>query len=117
QFFTATANGQYAVVLSQGRCTDTSLCLTVTGINTGLDESSTTLMMASPVPFGDQLTLLLPVGLNTVITIMDVSGRTIVNDLNLVGGEKSSINTREWPQGIYMIRAVDGSIRMKVLKQ
>jgi hypothetical protein len=117
QFFTATANGQYAVVLSQGGCTDTSLCLTVTGINTGLNESFTSLLMASPVPFGDQLTLLLPVGLNTVINIMDVSGRSIVNELNLIGGERYSIDSREWPQGIYMIRAVDGSIRMKVMKQ
>lgn len=117
QFFTATANGQYAVVLSQGGCTDTSVCVTVTGINTGLWENNGSAITIMPVPFDDQLTIILHTGLYAELYISDLSGRVIIKDIVIQGGESKSLNTSMLGRGIYLLQSVDGKIRTKLARR
>lgn len=116
QFFTATANGQYAVVLTQGGCSDTSVCVTVTGINTGIGELSNIIISASPIPFQDQLSLAVPVGLKSTAQITDLTGRIILNNILLVGGAPTLINTSSWESGVYFVRSIDGMVFLRLLK-
>ncbi len=116
QFFTATANGQYAVVLTQGGCSDTSVCVTVTGINTGMGELSNSTISASPIPFNDQLSLVIPAGLKSIAQITDVTGRVILDNISLVGGMPTLINTSTWESGVYFVRSIDGKVFLRLLK-
>lgn len=116
QFFTATANGQYAVVLTQGGCSDTSVCVTVTGINTGIGELSNSILSASPIPFQDQLSLALPTGVNSTVQITDVTGRVILDGISLIGGAPTLINTSAWESGVYFVRSIDGKVFLRLLK-
>ncbi len=116
QFFTATANGQYAVVLTQGGCSDTSVCVTVTGINTGIGEISNLIISASPIPFQDQLSLDVPVGLKSRAQITDVTGRIILDNISLIGGIPTMINTSSWEGGVYFVRSIDGKVFLRLMK-
>jgi hypothetical protein len=116
QFFTATANGQYAVVLTQGGCSDTSVCVTVTGINTGIGELSNSTISASPIPFNDQLSLVIPAGLKSIAQITDVTGRVILDNISLIGGMPTLINTSTWESGVYFVRSIDGKVFLRLLK-
>lgn len=112
--FTATANGQYAVVVSNSACTDTSQCFTVTGI--GLDENEELQIEAMPVPFDQMLTIngLEP---GTQLEVFNLTGsliRTIrVDDTHV------DIPTSEWPSGMYIIRATRADLinEIKVVKR
>jgi hypothetical protein len=117
QFFTATANGQYAVVLSQGGCNDTSVCVTVTGINTGLWEHIEQNISVNPMPFDDQLTITLQPGPPTKLYISDLSGRIVLNELELSGGESRSVSTEQIASGVYLLQSADGRIRMKLIRR
>lgn len=117
QFFTATANGQYAVVLSQGGCTDTSVCVTVTGINTGLSEDPAPNISIRPMPFDDQITLTLQSGPSAELFISDLSGRVILKDIVVQGGVSKTISTGTMGSGIYILQSVDGKIRMKLIRR
>ncbi|MFM7079565.1 MAG: T9SS type A sorting domain-containing protein, partial [Bacteroidota bacterium] len=117
QFFTATANGQYAVVLSQGGCNDTSVCVTVTGINTGLWEQGEPFISIKPLPFDDQLTITLQSGPSVELFISDLSGRIIVKGIKINGGESQSVSTEQMVSGIYLLQSIDGSIRMKIIRR
>ncbi|MEY3342571.1 MAG: hypothetical protein RL090_255 [Bacteroidota bacterium] len=117
QFFTATANGQYAVVLSQGGCNDTSVCVTVTGINTGLWEHIEQNISVSPMPFDDQLTITLQPGPPTKLYISDLSGRIVLNELEISGGESRSVSTEQIASGVYLLQSADGRIRMKLIRR
>jgi len=117
QFFTATANGQYAAVLTQGGCSDTSVCVTVTGISTGLMESEQPLLSIMPMPFDDQLTISIQDGKSAQLLISDLSGRVVIRDFEVVGGETKTISTEKLGSGIYLLRSVDGTIRLKVIRK
>jgi hypothetical protein len=117
QFFTATANGQYAAVLTQGGCSDTSVCVTVTGISTGLMESEQPLLSIMPMPFDDQLTISIQDGKSAQLLISDLSGRVVIRDFEVVGGETKTISTEKLGSGIYLLHSVDGTIRLKVIRK
>ncbi len=117
QFFTATANGQYAVVLSQGGCADTSVCVTVTGINTGLSENDGAFISVVPVPFDDQFTITLHTGSSAELYINDLSGRVIVKDIMLKNGEAKRLDTSMMSSGIYILQSTDGKIRKKLVRR
>ncbi len=102
QTFTASENGEYAVIITENGCTDTSDCLTVTGL--GIIEND----------FGDGLVLYpnptkgkFSVDLgqkyqNIIITISDLSGRKIQSKIY---SDNQTLNLKlEEPAGIYLVK-------------
>ena len=103
QSYTATANGNYAVEITLGGvCKDTSACVNIATV--GLDElSSNTTVRAYPNPMNEQVTIeLQKVVANTQVTIVNVEGKVVYN--NVVNTGKISVDGSTWSNGIYIVK-------------
>ena len=103
QSYTATANGNYAVEITLGGvCKDTSACVNIATV--GLDElSSNTTVRAYPNPMNEQVTIeLQKVVANTQVTIVNVEGKVVYN--NVVNTGKISVDGSTWNNGIYIVK-------------
>lgn len=69
QSYTATANGSYAVIVTKNGCSDTSACVTITGITDISETSKDNSFTIYPNPANDQI---------TVKTNQDLLGATYV---------------------------------------
>lgn len=97
--FTATANGSYAVIVTDGACLDTSACALVTTV------SANTLIIDNlklfPNPTRDGHFNLTFDGVIHSITVMDVTGREIPVDVDLQAG---SVDASSLSNGKYLVR-------------
>jgi hypothetical protein len=104
--YTVTANGDYAVIISNGNCVDTSRCVTV--IVTGLENNYEANKLAVwPVPASNTITLSGLSGLNNNIEIYDETGR-IVKQVTMNGSKDViNIDIALLDNGIYYLRSID----------
>jgi hypothetical protein len=104
--YTVTANGDYAVIISNGNCVDTSRCVTV--IVTGLENSYEANKLAVwPVPASNTITLSGLSGLNNNIEIFDETGR-LVKQVTINGSKDvNNIDIALLDNGIYYLRSID----------
>ena len=117
QSYTATQNGSYAVIVTQGNCSDTSACLSVTGI--GMAENSfASVISVYPNPNQGQFSIDLGAKYeNVIITITDARGRLVqsqvIDNASLV---PVSINA---PAGLYAITIISGDSKavMTIVKE
>lgn len=97
--YTATANGSYAVIVTDGTCVDTSACASVTTV------SAETLVVDKlklfPNPTHDGHFNLTFDGVIHGITVMDVTGREIPVEVNLQAG---SVDASNLNNGKYLVR-------------
>jgi hypothetical protein len=85
QFYTATANGNYAVIVQQSGCADTSVCLAVTTV--GLDEHSRTNINTWFDEQADALVLDLAEATGKVdAVVLDAVGRSVLRSRFQAGG-------------------------------
>lgn len=98
--YTATFNGQFAVLVTQNGCTDTSACFTVNTV--GLNEAGIPELNVYPNPAQDFITISAQTGtlLNTV-SLSDMQGRVLLqrNDLTL----PAQLNIQSFPGGVYLL--------------
>ncbi len=107
QSFTPTANGNYAVILTQGTCSDTSTCMqvNVSGIS---DNQFTGQFSVFPNPANGVFNIVLSNPTNsTIIEVYNSLGQ-------LVYREKSSeamntIDLRNNAQGLYVVKVIDNN--------
>jgi hypothetical protein len=113
--YTVTANGDYACIITNGNCVDTSRCVTV--IVTGLDNySEVSKLSVWPVPVNNTLTISGLSGLNHNIEIFDETGR-IFRQITFNGSKDlNSIDTAAFDNGIYFISAIDRFGNKKISK-
>lgn len=114
QAFTPTQNGQYAVILSEGNCSDTSSCTTISTI--GLGENWLQQLSVYPNPVQHELTIELNDN-QAAIVIRDVYGNTVY-EANHSG--TAHVNTSRLAKGIYflVIRTASGNEHVKeIVKQ
>ncbi len=113
QSFTATSNGQYAVFLTFGNCSDTTLCVNVT--NVGLHDLHDALLIASPNPFSENFTLVLPANhQNREIRVYDSSGRKVYTAITDV--EKIIIPAVSWDASVYYITVEGYTKPLRLIK-
>ena len=101
QSYTATQNGSYAVIVTQSACSDTSACVTISGITgiPGIPEEQ--VFTIYPNPATDQITIELNSGLlGKAYTITDQSGKVVLKGTLKKSNEKISI--AELAKGIYI---------------
>ena len=105
QSYTLTQAGSYAVVISKDGCTDTSDCLTVTGVSDmGDQDQDTQGLSVYPNPSAGLYTVQVPSPLsNAAISVTDITGRTIT-ELSGVTGTQFRIDISAHPSGVYFLR-------------
>ncbi len=106
QSFTAGTNGNYAVIVSLGSCSDTSDCVNITTVNT--EPGISRAIHIFPNPVSDELHIEIPG--NTCKTDFE-----IVNALGqpLFRGhmtEYASVHTASFSPGVYLIKFVSGKM-------
>ncbi|MGB0888088.1 MAG: T9SS type A sorting domain-containing protein [Vicingaceae bacterium] len=98
--YTATSNGDYAVIITEGSCSDTSSCETIltVGIN---DLEQNKVVNIYPNPVQNQLFIELNNEAITKLDIIDFSGKLILSKTDYT---KKSVDVSNLPQGIYVLR-------------
>ncbi len=107
QTFTPPQDGNYAVVVTNQFCSDTSACMGTTNIEGHeLLES----INIYPNPVSTQISIS-GIPEKSDIRITDISGRVIYQEQNLNNKQKN-ISTKGWGNGIYFIEMRNGNNRM-----
>ena len=113
--YTVTANGDYACIITNGNCVDTSRCVTV--IVTGLDNSyEANNLSVWPVPASNMIAISGLNGFNHNIEVFDETGRMVKQVTLIKSKEVNVIDVAALENGIYYMRAVDGLGSQKVAK-
>lgn len=76
--YMATENGDYAVIITEGECTDTSDCVTISNVGITVNESNEFKVYPNPTSH-QHFTISHPEKIES-ITVIDLNGRTIQTD-------------------------------------
>lgn len=107
QTFTPTANGNYAVLTTNGDgCVDTSNCFSIT--NVGISEQDEMYFSMVPNPSKDIVTFTFTTE-NATITLVDMKGNLVKS---VVLHSNESIDIRELEQGIYFVHCNNQTQRL-----
>ena len=101
QSFTTTVNGNFAVIVTQGACSDTSVCTLITSVGMSSVETKEVLFIY-PNPVSDEL-------------IIEINGSTEKNNFEILNSlgqiifngnfiEKTTVKTRNFPPGVYYVK-------------
>lgn len=104
--YTVTANGDYACIITNGSCIDTSRCVTVivTGFNHTGEKNN---LSVWPIPASNALTLSGLNGQSYNIEITDETGRQVIQTSVSANNDLISIDITPLESGIYYLRSVD----------
>ena len=117
QSFTATANGNYAVIVTENGCSDTSTCTSFTTI--GIDELPATFgFVAFPNPTEDAVTVELdhPVAETTII-VTDIQGK-VISEVYHDSLSQAEVQLGE-AKGVYFVSVTSATYtsRVKIIKK
>lgn len=113
QSFTATANGNYAVIVTSGTCSDTSDCVNINKV--GLDEMINDISIY-PNPTNNVVNISVPTELvGSQFSIRDFTGRTIL--YNTFDVEHHEIDLSTYDSGIYFIHVNEYNITFRLVKE
>ncbi len=117
QAYTATANGTYAVVVTQNNCSDTSTCYTVTGV--GINETSNNIRISVyPNPSNGTFNIEIPTevsaGKNLSVEVFNILGESVFHATQKL----TSIDISNQPNGSYFVtvKTDDNRFVQKVAK-
>lgn len=101
QYYTAFAVGEYAVVVTQNGCSDTSACYNVTTI--GMEELVLPTLRVWPQPATDRLNVEVSTPLQQAdLRITDMTGRVVLRR-NLPFVQRTSVDVTELTTGVYFL--------------
>jgi hypothetical protein len=105
QSFTATAIGDYAVMITDNGCIDTSSCISI--LSVGIQELNDNNITFYPNPFTTQLIIHFATEQkNTSIKITDVQGKEI-KTISGINGKQVIIDKGETEDGIYFMHVIN----------
>jgi hypothetical protein len=114
QTYTATQSGNFAVIVTQNSCTDTSICRTVTVSGIGEEESQVLISMF-PNPFDKYITIKIPTQLyNRTCIIYDATGRKIKTEM--LTTTFNNIDMSQLAKGIYTVEISGLKTKYKISK-
>jgi hypothetical protein len=113
QSFTPSANGNYAVVVTQGFCTDTSGCVNIQSV--AVAETNEANVSVYPNPFSGIFTIT-NCPLSAVVTITDAQGKLVLSSTG--SSSRVAVDLTSEPSGVYFveIRAGESVIRKRAVK-
>ena len=115
QTYIATANGDYAVEVTQNGCTDTSNCMTVNSV--GVNELNTqNLITISPNPTHSLFKIECPMNGAKVILYNSFGLKLLTSKIE---NQSSLIDISQYPSGIYLAEIIDDtkSYKIKITKK
>lgn len=98
QTFTATVNGTYAAVVSNGTCSDTTNCVVID--NVGIKEHTISAISVHPNPTHDVVVVTMDAA-SAVVEVMDVQGK-LVQTTQIKSGDPVDLSAYE--RGVYTLR-------------
>jgi hypothetical protein len=114
QVYTATANGDYAVAVTENGCTDTSNCMTVNSV--GIHElNAQNLITISPNPTNSIFKIECPMNGANVILYNSFGQKLLISKIE---NQLSEINISHFSKGIYFAEIKDDktSYKVKIVK-
>lgn len=120
QSYTATANGQYAVIVTLNGCTDTSACVTINNVSANEVNLTPEQVEVYPNPSNGQFVIDITTfgTANTVVKIMDELGKIVFNqNIEIVNGKnKTNVDLSQLAKGNYYVQvsSAQGLITKKV---
>jgi hypothetical protein len=106
QTFTSTTNGEYAVIVTNNGCTDTSTCYMVSGVGINENGFGNDLVLF-PNPTTGVFTIeLSPVVNNATVVVYTVDGQNIIN--KKITSNTTLINLDAFENGIYIVNIING---------
>jgi hypothetical protein len=115
QSYTATANGDYAVAVTENGCTDTSNCITVNSV--GINEiHANNSITTSPNPTSSIIKIECPMNGANVILYNSFGQKLLTSKIE---NQTSLIDISQYPKGIYIAEIIDNktSYRVKIIKE
>jgi hypothetical protein len=118
QSFTALANGDYAVIITEGTCVDTSACVNVTTI--GMNESaSVNSFSIYPNPASELIAI--EINANMVVTAKSINVYNVIGKLVYsvqVISERTEISLDGLAAGIYVVKlnSTNGIVAKRLIK-
>ena len=112
--FTATNNGNYAVIITDGNCIDTSDCVAITTV--GIDVAIDVKVRAYPNPVQAKLTIDVQGASLISFEVMNVAGQLVVSSEQT--DDETTIETASWEVGVYLVKihTTAGTKTVKVVK-
>ena len=117
QVYTATANGSYAVIVTQNGCTDTSACFDVNtlGLNTNNFNNA---IKVYPNPSNGEVTISSINTLNNAsIKVLNALGQVIL-EIDGINGDEFNFSITDQPYGIYILEINNNGVisTVKIIK-
>jgi hypothetical protein len=112
QFFTATDPGNYAVVITQGNCVQTSACISVT--DASILENEQPYMRVYPNPSNDLLYLESMFTNPTNFQVMDGNGRMVLE--GTIDNPLELISLKNMASGIYFLHVNQEALPIRFIK-
>lgn len=106
QSFTATANGNYAVIVTQNSCSDTSTCYNINAVGM-IENSSATAINIYPNPSTGKFIIEMRKTENGVIEIYNVFGGKVYTASSIK--QQMQIDLSNLSKGIYFIKLYEGT--------
>lgn len=100
QFFTASDNGNYAVIITQGSCEVMSACVNVSDV--GMNENSTLVFTVFPNPSFENITIQGASSQATCYSITDDQGRLLLK--GKLNAFSTTISLASFAQGTYFVQ-------------
>lgn len=115
--YTATVNGSYAVIATNGPCSDTSACVTVNSVGLENVSPSNYMVRLAPNPTSDKVQLTLTGATYASVIVYDIQGKVILTIKDVVSGDYISLVGVE--TGIYTMKVVNemGASTHRIVKQ
>ncbi len=116
--FSPSSNGNYAVILSHGICTDTSNCISINTIGLNTFNLSTQIEI-SPNPVKDfvKIKSISTTQQNSEIKIMGIDGKIVLSQMST--GNTTNIDLSSLSNGVYFIQvySATSTYTQKIIKQ
>jgi PDZ domain-containing secreted protein len=100
QVFIAYANGDYALIVTENNCADTSDCVTINAV--GLNNILTDVILnVFPNPTSNSFTISSDILLNSDFKIVDSQGREVLK--GSIYGKEKTVNISKFSKGVYLV--------------
>uniref|UniRef100_UPI00131EC267 T9SS type A sorting domain-containing protein n=1 Tax=Brumimicrobium mesophilum TaxID=392717 RepID=UPI00131EC267 len=103
QDFIPTYNGDFAVIIDNTNCSDTSDCVTIG--NVGLDKNSLNAFTLYPNPSNGEFNIEFNQSFTGTVKVNDVTGKTVLHT-NVYNSTISKINLSKVNEGIYFVKII-----------
>jgi len=114
--FTATVNGNYALIITENGCVDTSRCYSIMGVS--IDDFQHGQLDIYPNPTSDIIFVSYPDGI-TQVALFDVLGREVWKKQLAIGQQRVEIDLGAYRNGSYLLEVTvkDRIIIQKIVIQ